>query len=91
MGIKNARRFRTRLTQTGAKPAGIFVLAGFTYFFITGRVQKDDISGGIRGGSVGDPLGIQGGSGLKKGDPSQNDPIFLRKTRGSSVRGEKLL
>ena len=59
LGIKNARRFRTRLTQTGAKPAGIFVLAGFTYFFITGRVQKDDISGGIRGGSTGDPGGIQ--------------------------------
>ena len=58
---------------------------------LTGRVEKGDISGGIRGGSVGDPLGIQGGSGFKKGDPSQNDPIFLRKTRGSSVRGEKLL
>ena len=33
LGIKNTRRFRTRLTQTGAKPAGVFVLAGFTYFF----------------------------------------------------------
>ena len=47
--------------------------------------------GGIREGSAGDPLGIQGGSGFRKGDPRKNSSFSWGKLRGSADTGEKLL
>ena len=59
---------------------------------LTGRVEKGDISGGIRGGSVGDPWGIHWGSrgdpGSKKGIRAKTTPFFFGK-RGDPASAVK--